>query len=178
MAAEIGVEVLEAGVRTEALLAGVAARLGFERLMPLDDGYLPITFMDAGTGGEDAWRNVRDALDATEPSWCELVRLLPLGVRPGPRFVIERVRDTGPTDNSGDDTLYVVEMRERDGPLETVRFSVARSQGRPSEGELRALVERRAAGFVNDRGVVEQFRELERQHGRDRRVVFLRRRPE
>ncbi len=39
------------------------------------------------------------------------------------------------------------------------------------------MIERRASGFANDRGAVEQFREIEHAHpeGSDRRVVFLQR---
>jgi hypothetical protein len=90
-------------------------------------------------------------------------------------FLIMSVRDVGPTDNGADDTLYVVELHEGNGLPETLRFSVARSQGHPSEDELRAWIDLQASVFADDRGVVAQFRELERWHGRDRRVVFLRR---
>jgi hypothetical protein len=158
MAAEVGLEVLKAGARTEALFTEVAARLGFERLTPLADGYLPITFMSTDVGAAKVWWKVRDALDAADLEWSRLVRLLPLGVRPGQRVVIESVRNTGATDNGADDTLYVVEMRERDGPREGFLFSVARSQGKPSEDELRGLVEHRAASFATDRGVVASAR--------------------
>jgi hypothetical protein len=91
-----------------------------------------------------------------------------------PPVVIVSVRDFGPTDNGADDTLYLVGLREGDDPPETVRFSVAQSQGHPSDDELRRWIELRASGFANNRGVVAQFRDLELPHGRDRRVVFLR----
>ncbi len=43
-----------------------------------------------------------------------------------PIFQIHNVRNTGRTDNSGDDTLYVVHMTDEVSGRETVRFSVAR----------------------------------------------------
>ena len=61
-----------------------------------------------------------------------------------------------------------------------MRFTVARTYGVPSEKELRELIAQRAAGFVNERGAVEQFRECEIEHppGSWRRAVVLRPRVE
>ena len=93
-----------------------------------------------------------------------------------PNFEIKSIRDTGPTDGGGDDTLYVVKIADEGGEPETVRFSVAREG--PSDEGLRDLIERRAAAFANDRGALEQFRAIEHAHpeGSQRRVVFLSRR--
>lgn len=90
-----------------------------------------------------------------------------------PNFEIQSIRNTGRTDGDGDDTLYVVTIADEGGEPETVRFSVDREG--PSEEGLRDLIERRAAAFANDRGALEQFREIEHAHpkGSERRVVFL-----
>lgn len=174
MAAVVGLEVAEAGPETDALLAAVAARLGFERLTPEEDGYLPVTFSSATITGEQAWEQMRAALDATSDEWPKRVLLLPLGVVTGPRVYVTAVRDTGPTDGHWDDTLYVVDLHERCGPDERFRFAVARSQGRPTELRVAELVTAWAEGMPRDRGVVGQFREREKPHGRDRLAVALR----
>jgi hypothetical protein len=91
-----------------------------------------------------------------------------------PPFEVLEVRDTGPTDNSGLDTLYVVHMSEGAGAAERFIFSVLQRQGQPDEEELEALIRLRAAGFANDRSALQQFRELEKPWGRpDRMVIAL-----
>jgi hypothetical protein len=92
------------------------------------------------------------------------------------RLVIESVRDTGPTDGSGDDTLYVVRLREGDGAAETLRFSVAGTYGRPSERELAEMVAVMGRGFAHGHSAVEQFRErgVEHPEGSGRMVVLVR----
>src|SRR3954452_8253092 len=92
-----------------------------------------------------------------------------------PPFFIMSVRDLGPLDDGADATLYAVELHEGNGLPDTLHFSVARSQGRPSAEEMRAWIELRASQFANDRSVVSQFRALETWHGRDCRVILLRR---
>lgn len=173
MAAEVGLEILEAGPETDALLRDLALRLGFERLTPDEFGYVEITFMAASVDGVQAWEQVRAVLDATSPTWADYVQLLPLGFVAGPRVLIDSVRDTGPTGNSGDDTLYVVKLRERGREQETIRFSVADRHGRLSEQKVGELVAAWAERFARDQGAIEQFRERERPHGRDRLAVLL-----
>jgi hypothetical protein len=86
------------------------------------------------------------------------------------------MRNTGPTDNGGDDTLFVVDLSDPGGPSGRFKFSVASRLGVPSSAELEQMIRRLTDRFRNDRGVVEQLRELEQLHppGSDRRVVFLR----
>lgn len=93
-----------------------------------------------------------------------------------PRFEIRGTpANTGPTDNSGLDSLWIVHLSEPDGEPQTFRFSVPSRHGVPTPDELCGLIRGVASGFHNERSALEQFRARERSHpdGSDRRVVFL-----
>jgi hypothetical protein len=75
-------------------------------------------------------------------------------------------RDTGPTENSGLDWLYVVELRDADGESKESDSWVLQNDGHPSEAALAEWILWRARNFLNDRSAVEQFRELEQPHRR------------
>ena len=93
-----------------------------------------------------------------------------------PPFTIENVENTGPADNSGDDSLWVACLSEPGGKQQRFRFCVLLRYGVPSPDELRAMIEQRASGFANDTSAVDQFRECEVPHPEDspwRRVVWL-----
>ena len=81
------------------------------------------------------------------------------------------VRNTGPTDGSGDDTLWVAEMSEAGGEPEQVRFSLAARYGVPTDNEMREMIRRATDGLS-----LADVRARERPHGDDpyRRVIFLR----
>jgi hypothetical protein len=72
-------------------------------------------------------------------------------------------------------TLRPEQHRAEADRTERLRFSVARSQGAPTEGEIVDLILNRAGGCANDRPASVQFREREVEHpeGSNRRVVFL-----
>lgn len=90
-----------------------------------------------------------------------------------PPFEIHSCEDYGPTDNGADDTLFVVMMSDPGGEPAKFRFSVAASHGRPTTEEVVTMIRERASGFANHLSALDQFRECERPHGRDRLVVFL-----
>ena len=69
-------------------------------------------------------------------------------------FLILSVRDVGPTHKGADDTSYMVEIHEGNGLPESLRFAVSRSQGHPSEDELRVWIDRRASEFADGRRAV------------------------
>ncbi len=79
-----------------------------------------------------------------------------------PPFDIVSIRNTGPAENSGLDTLYVVFLRERDAEPVRFLFSVPERHGVPDDDKLGALIRRQAMGFANDRSTLEQFRERQR----------------
>lgn len=115
-----------------------------------------------GTAPDEAGRSARGA--------CHAVAV-------APPFEIVSIRNTGPTDNSALDTLYVVHLREGDGEPERFLFSVLERYGEPDDAELTAFMRHRADGFANDRSALEQFRERESPHPTDhpeRRAIALR----
>jgi hypothetical protein len=94
-----------------------------------------------------------------------------------PPFKIVSVENTGPTDNSGDDSLWVVWISEPGREAERFLFTRAARFGVPSGAAMRKLIEWRADPFENDRGAIEQFREREIAHPLDhptRRAIVLR----
>lgn len=94
-----------------------------------------------------------------------------------PPFEIDSIENTGPTDNSGDDSLWVVWIREPGREPERFLFSLAARLGVPPDGAMRELIVRQADGFENDRNAIEQFREREIAHPLDhptRRAIILR----
>jgi hypothetical protein len=91
-----------------------------------------------------------------------------------PPFEIVSCEYVGRTDNSGDDALYVVHMRELGGEPEKFRFTHARYA--PETDEIEAMIHERASGLDNYRPALEQFRALEVPHPSDhpwRRAVVL-----
>ena len=93
-----------------------------------------------------------------------------------PAFVIENVENTGPTDNSGDDSLWVVSLSESGRPAESFRFCVLRREGVPNAQELSGMIDSQASGFANAVSALDQFRAREVPHPENsdwRRVVWL-----
>ena len=92
-----------------------------------------------------------------------------------PRFRITDLRSSGPTDRSGDDTLWLADLSEDGRTAERFRFSLARRHGVPSKGQMVSLIRKLASQFANDASALEQFRALEEPHPpeSERRVIFL-----
>lgn len=93
-----------------------------------------------------------------------------------PPFTIENVENTGRTDNTGDDSLWIAYLSERGRERGKFRFCVLRRYGVPTPDELRSMIERRASSFANDASALDQFRECEVPHPEHpdwRRVVWL-----
>jgi len=92
-----------------------------------------------------------------------------------PRFRITDLRSSGPTDRSGDDTLWLADLSEDGRTAERFHFSLARRDGIPSKGQLVSLIRKLASRFANEDSALEQFRALEEPHPREseRRVIFL-----
>jgi hypothetical protein len=92
-----------------------------------------------------------------------------------PGFRIDRLSNSGPTDNSGDDTLWLADLSEEGRTPERFRFSLAGRDGTPSKGEMVSLIRKLASQFANDTSALAQFRALEQPHpqGSQRRVIFL-----
>jgi len=92
-----------------------------------------------------------------------------------PRFRITDLRSSGPTDNGGDDTLWLADLSEDGRTAERFRFSLSRRHGVPSKGRMVSLIRALASQFANEASALEQFRALEEPHppGSPRRVIFL-----
>jgi hypothetical protein len=93
-----------------------------------------------------------------------------------PPFEIKSVENTGPTDNSGDDSLWVVQLTGPGREREEFRFCVLRRHGIPTPEELRAMIQQRASSFSNYESALDQFREYEvphPEHSDWRRVIWL-----
>jgi hypothetical protein len=87
------------------------------------------------------------------------------------RVEIRALTNTGPTDGSADDTLWVAELAEAGRRAEQFRFSLDATYGEPTENEMRDLIRRSVAGLT-----IEQLHEREEPYGEDpyRRVILLR----
>jgi hypothetical protein len=92
-----------------------------------------------------------------------------------PRFRITDLRSSGPTENSGGDTLWLADLSEDGRTPERFRFSLARRHGVPSKGRMVSLIRKVAAQFPSDASALEQFRALEEPHpqGSERPVILL-----
>ena len=86
------------------------------------------------------------------------------------RLDILAVHNTGPTDGTEDDTLWVADLRDADGHREQVRFSLASRYGSPTENEMREMIRSYAEGLS-----IAELHERAEPHGEDpyRRVIFL-----
>ena len=86
------------------------------------------------------------------------------------RLKILAVHNTGPTDGTEDDTLWVADLGDADGRKEQFRFSLASRYGVPTDNEMREMIRRYAAGLS-----IAELHEREEPHGEDpyRRVIFL-----
>ncbi len=93
-----------------------------------------------------------------------------------PPFEIQSVRNTGPTDRGGDDSLWLVTLSESEERTETLGFAVSASKGVPTADEVEQMVVAMANGFDNDRSALDQFRERKVAHPKSdpsRRVIWL-----
>ncbi len=94
-----------------------------------------------------------------------------------PPFKIQSVEDTGPTDNSGDDSLWVAWIAEPGRAPERLLFSLAARFGPVTAEHMCELIGRQAQLFANDRGALAQFQELSVPHPdgqEERRAIVLR----
>jgi hypothetical protein len=87
------------------------------------------------------------------------------------RLEILSLQNTGPTDGTEDDTLWVAEVAEAGGAAEQVRFSLPARFGEPTDNEVREMIRRAIASLTLD-----EVRKREEPFGEDpyRRVIFLR----
>jgi hypothetical protein len=93
-----------------------------------------------------------------------------------PPFRIHTARNTGRTDNSGEDSLWVVELSENGHEPENFRFAILGRHGTPHTKELTAMIGQMASGFDNYRDGLQQFRAREVAHPQNhpwRRVIWL-----
>lgn len=84
-----------------------------------------------------------------------------------PPFEIESIENTGRTDNSGLDTLWVVWLSAPGHERERFLFWKLERDGVPTEQEMRNEIVDRAKGFDNNENALDQFRAVEKQHPPD-----------